>query len=418
MSESPTKPRLPPELIDHIIDYLHSYQKALSTCSLVCKSWLPTVRYHRFSRLTLWYRELNQLLLLIQSSPDIAYFVEELSCRNGYGRYNDSDNFIMSMVLQKFPRLDRLYLSHLIAGETEQLGMLSRPTSAGSRAVKQLHLIRCTFTISALSNFLLFFPNLESLLLYDLKISLNAPFLGYRAPTDYPSIATKGPVEVPAWSIDALKSMQVGKLMPEGLTLLCDWITQSKPHFSVHSFHGYVYSDDDALPLCIFLNRFGDRLGELDLYFDSFSSLPDTFRNAELNLSHCQNLERLTLRIHLREMFVSTNLSIPFINTLLTQLTFPHLAYLELEIFHDAMQDVFYGFSECADRELRPVTFGDLDILDWRTLEGHCVDGILVELREVVVKGTGETKAIEELMREKYPRLASVLRWEEVPEEG
>jgi hypothetical protein len=37
---------LPDELTDRIIDFLHSDEDALSSCSLVCKAWLPSNRYH------------------------------------------------------------------------------------------------------------------------------------------------------------------------------------------------------------------------------------------------------------------------------------------------------------------------------------------------------------------------------------
>jgi hypothetical protein len=39
-------PTFPAELTDRIIDFLHSDKDALSSCSLVCKSWLPSSRYH------------------------------------------------------------------------------------------------------------------------------------------------------------------------------------------------------------------------------------------------------------------------------------------------------------------------------------------------------------------------------------
>ena len=43
-----TMTHLPNEILDIIIDFLHDDQDALQTCSLVCKSWLPSTRFHRF----------------------------------------------------------------------------------------------------------------------------------------------------------------------------------------------------------------------------------------------------------------------------------------------------------------------------------------------------------------------------------
>ncbi|KAJ7025985.1 hypothetical protein C8F04DRAFT_959976, partial [Mycena alexandri] len=46
-------PRLALELIDYTIDFLYSDKAALSACSLVCKDWLLSARYHLFSDITL-----------------------------------------------------------------------------------------------------------------------------------------------------------------------------------------------------------------------------------------------------------------------------------------------------------------------------------------------------------------------------
>ena len=41
-------PALPQELIDNIIDHLHDDPLTLKSCSLVCKSWMPSATYHLF----------------------------------------------------------------------------------------------------------------------------------------------------------------------------------------------------------------------------------------------------------------------------------------------------------------------------------------------------------------------------------
>jgi hypothetical protein len=50
---APTIVKLPAELMDRIIDFLHSDKRTLSACSLVCKSWVPSSRYHLFRDLTI-----------------------------------------------------------------------------------------------------------------------------------------------------------------------------------------------------------------------------------------------------------------------------------------------------------------------------------------------------------------------------
>ncbi|KAF7299666.1 hypothetical protein HMN09_00972000 [Mycena chlorophos] len=43
---------LPQELHDYIIDFLHLQRQSLCSCSLVCKAWLPSSRYHLFTHST------------------------------------------------------------------------------------------------------------------------------------------------------------------------------------------------------------------------------------------------------------------------------------------------------------------------------------------------------------------------------
>ncbi|KAK1219409.1 hypothetical protein PQX77_017881 [Marasmius sp. AFHP31] len=43
-----TTPFLPPEITDSIIDYCHSDSRTLALCSLVCRAWYASTRYHLF----------------------------------------------------------------------------------------------------------------------------------------------------------------------------------------------------------------------------------------------------------------------------------------------------------------------------------------------------------------------------------
>lgn len=46
-----SNPRLPAEMLDHIVDYLHDKRRALKQCCLVSKSWIPRTRKHLFANL-------------------------------------------------------------------------------------------------------------------------------------------------------------------------------------------------------------------------------------------------------------------------------------------------------------------------------------------------------------------------------
>ncbi|TCD66257.1 hypothetical protein EIP91_001620 [Steccherinum ochraceum] len=43
------QPRLPPELVDYVLDYLHDDKTTLIACASVSKSWVDSSRYHLFS---------------------------------------------------------------------------------------------------------------------------------------------------------------------------------------------------------------------------------------------------------------------------------------------------------------------------------------------------------------------------------
>jgi len=44
-----SSPRLPAELLDHVVDFLHNVEYALRNCCLVSKSWIPRTRQHIFA---------------------------------------------------------------------------------------------------------------------------------------------------------------------------------------------------------------------------------------------------------------------------------------------------------------------------------------------------------------------------------
>lgn len=46
-------PRLPPELTDYTIDFLHSDVSTLCSCALTCRAWLPSAQFHLFAHLSI-----------------------------------------------------------------------------------------------------------------------------------------------------------------------------------------------------------------------------------------------------------------------------------------------------------------------------------------------------------------------------
>ncbi|KAI0687419.1 hypothetical protein C8T65DRAFT_590472 [Cerioporus squamosus] len=78
--------RLPPELIDYIIDYLHGDKDTLLQLSLVCHAVVPSARYHLFDRLKISNSNVTALSTLVtKEAPEIALYVRELTLEAGDG---------------------------------------------------------------------------------------------------------------------------------------------------------------------------------------------------------------------------------------------------------------------------------------------------------------------------------------------
>lgn len=71
---------LPPETTDRIIDLLpyEDRSSGLSVCGLVCTSWIPRVRYHRFAHVELRPSRFADFHALLSTSASIAPYVTSL----------------------------------------------------------------------------------------------------------------------------------------------------------------------------------------------------------------------------------------------------------------------------------------------------------------------------------------------------
>src|ERR1700761_3535360 len=88
-----SKPTFPPELFDWIIGQIHDDLSLLLTCSLVCRSWLASSRYHifRYKVVTLRPRNVQAFVRLITSPSSTIHpyirtieLVSSDSLRDGY----------------------------------------------------------------------------------------------------------------------------------------------------------------------------------------------------------------------------------------------------------------------------------------------------------------------------------------------
>jgi hypothetical protein len=121
-----TTMRLPPELVDLVLDNLFKYPETLKQCALVCREWLPAIRRLLFYKIYLYrigqYAAFNRL---IASAPGITHCVKELvvgSIPRDLGSQASRLNTYPSNCIRFFEStapVTLIYLNLTIAGETE-----------------------------------------------------------------------------------------------------------------------------------------------------------------------------------------------------------------------------------------------------------------------------------------------------------
>lgn len=104
-------PRVPVELQDMILDYLHADIPTLRTCARVCKSWLPRTRTHLFRTITLHGSAPATLLLFaLKDEPLLAHYVQRLTLTGAH------DWPTLLKLLRRLPALAHLHARALPEG--------------------------------------------------------------------------------------------------------------------------------------------------------------------------------------------------------------------------------------------------------------------------------------------------------------
>ena len=117
-------PRLPPELVYHIIDHIsHPQYDTLHALSLVCRDWSPVARECLFKNIHLCevrrpgesapQHDLEGFLDLLSSSPAIALAVRSLSVNRGHRRMSTLPYATLIYVLEMLPNLEELSLENM-----------------------------------------------------------------------------------------------------------------------------------------------------------------------------------------------------------------------------------------------------------------------------------------------------------------
>src|SRR5262245_31431042 len=103
------------ELSDNIIDHLHDDKPTLRRCGLVCRSWLPSSRFHLFSTICLRYYNIGTALtILCAHNSTISPYVRQLDMEEGLGRIWDPPWVSNALLkLPVFTAIEELSLSRI-----------------------------------------------------------------------------------------------------------------------------------------------------------------------------------------------------------------------------------------------------------------------------------------------------------------
>ena len=222
-------PRVPPELCDHIIDYLRDEPQALSACALACKTFLPRTRYIRFQNVTIsatGLRKLKASLDIVDRTPGIASLVQGLTVRRAFARFQEArepsagKDGTLATLLRRLPGLRQLMLDSI---------SIDSATAAVFRdtcpRVAKLQLARCQIeSVGLLFALCEGLPSLRDLSLRDVHT---------RRPAVDPQLDS-----LPTFSLRSLHIESRQSLLNIDVSAhVVAGVVKNKLHTSLHSFH-------------------------------------------------------------------------------------------------------------------------------------------------------------------------------------
>ncbi|KAH9928499.1 uncharacterized protein BXZ73DRAFT_90570 [Epithele typhae] len=189
-----TGTRLPPELCDETIDHLWDDIDSLRACSLTCKDWLPSSRFHLFRSVRLRHADdLTRFRALLASAPSVALCVRKLSLNADHagiapdGSPRVDDGWV-DATAALFPLLTHLTALALARIRWHALAPATRAAlTAAADSIRQLFLFDVSFAASRdVILFLSAFPALRELYFQSVSWAHDSPspFEDADAPAD------------------------------------------------------------------------------------------------------------------------------------------------------------------------------------------------------------------------------------------
>ena len=158
---------LPAELDDIILDHLHDDRDTLTKCAFVRRSWLPTIRYHKWRdlRITCDEKELHELENVFEASPEVVHFVRSVTLihqEGGPHRWCDLQVLHLALsIISHLPIVSSLILDGLWFGDASRTTKPERDTVLP--IIQHLTVRSCTFDSFDMHLISRAFPSLSTL---------------------------------------------------------------------------------------------------------------------------------------------------------------------------------------------------------------------------------------------------------------
>ena len=243
--------RVPVEISDYIIDFLHDDPQTLRACASTCHAWAPASRFHLFATVSLnSANSTTTFRRLLGRSPDLSLYVHDLAAAklthvvtpSGPGEVPEEPEPAQNTlppILTHCPGLHTLSLAHADLKCFPDIRALAHPS------VSALTLSYCQFTdLADVADLVSSFPSLASLSLSGLTWKDEARII---APAPLPM----------------LRSLSLGRDMDS--EKLFEWLEGASIHTSVTSLTARCASEHDADLVGAFVKLAGPSLRELSL---------------------------------------------------------------------------------------------------------------------------------------------------------
>ncbi|CCM05175.1 uncharacterized protein FIBRA_07384 [Fibroporia radiculosa] len=346
-------PSVPPELSDYIVDYLYNDSRALIACSLVCRDWVATSRFHLFGRVTIDNARLCGAFcrLLKTSGGGIASYVRELIISKLSA--TDSELLIIEdalpPILALLHRAKMLTLTTLDLNPAIKRGLQLLPRSSTT----ELEVQYCHFpSFQDFAQLLDAFHHLEHLTVRGVSWSSTA-FV--------PEHSSAWPIaraeHRPAWAMK-LRSLTIGRDVD--VSTFLGFLCSGRYCSNIVSLSVCCTFEEDADAVRSYLDVVGPSLNHLEVEWNPCHlGVNAVILPRDLSIENCEHLETLVLRCVILKGF-----SIPWVPALLSTL---HSTFIQKIVF-----------------EIR--VLGDLDALDWKWLDAVLSEPRFAHIEALVVK--------------------------------